>query len=146
MQTLEISTKGYTDIIEITDKVQEIIDKEKMKDGVCHLFVIGSTAALSTCEDDGNLYEDIKEVLEEMTPYGRDWKHHRTWHDDNGAAHVRATMFGPSLTVPVENGRLLLGTWQKIVLIDFDTGPRTRKITVTPISGNTDRSPGNKSN
>jgi len=130
MKTIEVSTKGFTDIVEITDRVQKIIDEEKVKNGVCHLFVIGSTAALSTCEDDENLFEDIKEVMEEIAPYKRNWKHHQTWHDDNGAAHVRATLIGPSLTVPVVNGKLYLGTWQKIVLIDFDTGPRTRKVVI----------------
>ena len=130
MKTLEFSTKGHTDIIEISEKVQQIVNEEKVKNGICHLFVVGSTAALSTCEPDENLYEDIKEVLEEIAPYKRNWKHHQTWHDDNGAAHVRATMLGPSLCVPVIEGKLMLGTWQKIVLIDFDTGPRTRKVVV----------------
>lgn len=133
MKVFEISTKGYTDIIEITDKVQRIIDEEKLKDGVCNLFVIGSTASISVCEDDPNLYEDIRQVLEEIAPYKRDWKHHNTWHDDNGASHIRATILGPSLTVPVVNGKLMLGTWQRIILLDFDTGARTRKIIVNLI-------------
>lgn len=130
MKILEINTRGFTDIIDITDKVQEIIHNEKIKTGVCHLFVIGSTAALTTCEADENLYEDIREVLENIAPYKKNWRHHQTWHDDNGAAHIRATILGPSLTVPVANGKLTLGIWQKIILIDFDTGPRTRKIIV----------------
>lgn len=133
MKIIEVSTKGFTDIVEITGEVQGVIDQGKIKEGVCHLFVIGSTASLTTCEDDENLYEDLKQVLENIAPYKKDWQHHRTWHDDNGAAHVRATLIGPSLTVPIVNGKLVLGTWQKIILIDFDTGPRTRKIVVNLI-------------
>jgi len=136
MTTLEFSTKGNTDILEITGEIQKIIDKKKFINGICHLFVIGSTAALSACEDDSNLFEDIKEVLEQIAPYDKNWKHHKTWGDDNGAAHIRATIIGPGLTMPVSGGKLVLGTWQKIILIDFDTGPRTRKITVTLVSEN----------
>jgi len=133
MKIIEIPTKGFTDIIDITDKVQDAVSKEKIKEGICNLFVIGSTAAITTSEDDGNLYEDIREVLENIAPYRKGWKHHQTWHDDNGAAHIRASIMGPNLTVPIEGGKLILGTWQKIVLIDFDTGARTRKIVISLI-------------
>jgi len=131
MKTVEIQTKGHTDIINITPKIQKIIDDEKVKNGVCHLFVIGSTASITTCENDEQLFEDLKEVLQQIAPYKKNWRHHQTWGDDNGAAHIRASLLGPNLCLPIENGKLILGTWQSIVLLDFDTGPRTRKIAIT---------------
>ena len=90
MQFLEIETKGYSDIVEITAAVADIVSKSKIKNGLCHLFVIGSTASLTTCENDTNIFEDIREVLEEIVPYKKNWRHHKTWNDDNGAAHIRA--------------------------------------------------------
>jgi len=130
MKNLQIQTKGSTDIIDITKKVQDLVDKEKFTSGLVHLFVIGSTASLTTSEDDPNLYQDLKEILEKLAPYKKDYHHHQTWGDDNGAAHLRASLLGPDLTVSVTNGKLFLGTWQKIILIDFDTKTRTREILV----------------
>ncbi len=131
METMEVETKGQTDIVEITAGVQEIVNRGKVSSGLVHLFVIGSTASLTTSEDDENLYQDLKELLEEIIPYRKNWKHHQTWGDDNGAAHLRASLIGPSLCVSVKEGKLVLGAWQKIILIDFDTHPRTRKIVVS---------------
>jgi len=131
MQILEIATKGYSDIVEITSSVADIVSKSKIKNGLCHLFVIGSTASSTTCENDTNIFEDIREVLEEIVPYKKNWRHHKTWNDDNGAAHIRASMLGPDLTIPISNGQLILGTWQSIILIECDTRGRGRKIAVT---------------
>ncbi|MBI2051350.1 YjbQ family protein [Candidatus Roizmanbacteria bacterium] len=131
MKSFSVKTKGWTDIIDVTDDVQNFVDESGKKTGVVSLFAVGSTVALTTIENDPNLYEDLKEVLEKLTPYKKDWKHHKTWGDDNGAAHLRASLFGPSLTVPFEDGSLKLGTWQKIVLIDFDTRARTRDVIVS---------------
>ncbi|PIR08529.1 secondary thiamine-phosphate synthase enzyme [Candidatus Gottesmanbacteria bacterium CG11_big_fil_rev_8_21_14_0_20_37_11] len=131
MKILEFHTKGHTDIIDITAEVQDILDKENVRNGVVHLFVIGSTAALTTCESDERVYDDIKEVLEKIAPYKKNWKHHQTWGDDNGASHIRASLFGPSLTIPVSEGKLVLGTWQKIILLDFDTSSRMRKVVLS---------------
>lgn len=130
MKNLKIQTKGNTDIIDITKKVQDLINKENFKKGLIHLFVIGSTCSLTTCEDDPNLYKDLKEMFEKIAPYKKDYHHHQTWGDDNGASHLRASLLKQSLTVPVTNSRLFLGTWQKIILIDFDTKPRTREVLV----------------
>ncbi len=130
MKTITVNTKGLTDIIDITSLVQKELEKEKIKDGLVHLFVIGSTASLTTIEDDENLFADFKEMLEKIAPYKKDYLHHQTWGDDNGAAHLRASLLGPSLTIPVVNGKLFLGTWQRIVLVDFDTRPREREIIV----------------
>ncbi len=129
MKTFSVSTKGHTDVIDISTRIESLLPKSKS--GVVTVFVSGSTAAISAIEADPNLYEDLKDVLEKIAPYKKDWKHHKTWGDDNGAAHIRATIFGPSETIPFENGKLLLGQWQKIVLIDFDTGPRTREVIVS---------------
>lgn len=131
MKTFSVKTKGLTDVIDITKKVQESLPKNNVKEGVVTVFIKGSTAAIAVIEGDPNLYEDMREVLENIAPYKKDWKHHKTWGDDNGAAHIRATMFGPSETIPYDAGKLLLGQWQRIVLIDFDTGPRTREIIVS---------------
>ncbi len=128
MKVLTFPTKGYTDIIDITPQVQKEIDQQGIKEGVIHLFVIGSTASLTTIEADKNLYDDLKEVLEKIAPYKKDWRHHQTWGDDNGASHLRASIFGPDLNVPIAKGELVLGTWQKIVLIDFDTRERVREV------------------
>lgn len=131
MESIHIKTKGFTDIIDITSGVADTVSKKGMRNGTVHLFVIGSTASLSTCERDENAFDDIRQVLEQVASYKHDWKHHQTWGDDNGAAHIRAAIFGPSLTVPVVKGELVLGTWQKIILLDFDTGPREREIIIS---------------
>ena len=133
MQFLEIPTQGYSDIVEITTAVADIVSKSKIKNGLCHLFVIGSTASLTTCENDANIFDYIREVLEKIIPYKNNWRHHKTWNDDNGAAHIRASLLGPDLTIPISNGQLILGTWQSIILIDCDTSSRNRKIAVTII-------------
>lgn len=133
METISIDSNGQTDIVEITGQVQAIITKEKVANGIVNLFVIGSTASLTTCEDDNNLFQDFKELLEDIIPYRKNWRHHKTWGDDNGASHLRASLFGPSLSVPIRCGKLILGTWQKIILLDFDTRPRVREIVVSII-------------
>lgn len=130
MKTIRVETRGLNDIVDITDKVQKIVDEERIKEGVVNLFVTGSTASITTVENDENLFEDIRQVLEKIAPYKSNWRHHKTWGDDNGAAHIRASLLGPSLTVPIENGKLKLGTWQNIILIDFDTKGRNREIAI----------------
>jgi secondary thiamine-phosphate synthase enzyme len=131
MTTIHIKTSGWTDVVDITSKVQKELDKGKIVNGLVHLFAVGSTMAITTIEDDENLFEDLKEVLEKVVPYKKNWHHHQTWGDDNGAAHLRACLFGPSLTIPVVNCKLFLGTWQRIVLVDFDTQSREREIIVS---------------
>ena len=128
MKTFSIKTKGWTDIIDITAHIEKNLPK---KEGVATVFVKGSTASISVIEADPNLFEDMKEALETFAPYKKDWKHHQTWGDDNGGAHIRATMFGPSETIPYDAGKLLLGQWQRVVLIDFDTRARTREVIVS---------------
>jgi secondary thiamine-phosphate synthase enzyme len=123
-------TQGFCDIIDITAKVREVIEKEKIRRGQVTLFVSGSTAALTTIENESGLVQDLKEFVEKLIPSDRKYHHDARWGDDNGFSHLRASLFGPSLAVPIENGQPLLGTWQQVVLLDFDNRPRTREITV----------------
>jgi len=121
-------TQGFCDIVDITPKVQERIRKEKVQNGLATLFVSGSTAGLTTIEYEPGLVQDLKEVLEKLIPSDKRYHHDDRWGDDNGFSHLRASLFGPSVQIPIEAGRLLLGTWQQIVLLDFDNRPRTREI------------------
>jgi secondary thiamine-phosphate synthase enzyme len=117
----------------LTQKTQgfcDIIEKENIQRGQATLFVSGSTAALTTIENESGLVQDLKEFVEKLIPSDRRYHHDARWGDDNGFSHLRASLFGPSLAVPIENGRPLLGTWQQVVLLDFDNRPRTREITV----------------
>lgn len=123
-------TQGFCDIIDITAKVRDVIEKEKVQRGQVTLFVSGSTAALTTIENESGLVQDLKEFIERLIPSARKYHHDARWGDDNGFSHLRASLFGPSLAVPIENGQPLLGTWQQVVLLDFDNRPRTREITV----------------
>jgi secondary thiamine-phosphate synthase enzyme len=130
-------TQGYCDLIDITAKIQEQVQKEKIERGLATLFVSGSTAAVTTIENEPGLVQDLKEFVERLIPSGKKYHHDDRWGDDNGFSHLRASLFGPSLQVPIDNGRLLLGTWQQIVLVDFDNRPRTREI-VVQIMGETE--------
>ena len=123
------TTAGFCDIIDITPKVRQHLDRAKIRNGLATLFVAGSTAALTTIEHEPGLVRDLKEFLERFIPSDRRYHHDERWGDDNGFSHLRASLFGPSLTIPVENGRLGLGTWQQIVLLDFDNRARQREIT-----------------
>ena len=123
-------TQGHCDIIDITAKVQEQVQKEKIKRGLATLFVSGSTAALTTIEVEPGLVQDLKELLEKLIPSNKKYHHDDRWGDDNGFSHLRASLFGPSLQVPIDSGRLLLGIWQQIILVDFDNRPRTREVMV----------------
>jgi secondary thiamine-phosphate synthase enzyme len=129
-KTITEKTTGFCDIIDITAKVRAHLAKEKFHNGLAALFVSGSTAALTTIEYEPGLIQDLKEFIEKTIPSDRRYHHDDRWGDDNGFSHVRASVFGPSLSIPVENGELCLGTWQQIVLLDFDNRPRTREITV----------------
>lgn len=131
--TFKVKTKGRTDVINITDKIAEVINKSGINRGLISVFVKGSTASISTIEYEPNLIKDIKQILEKIAPEKEEYEHHKTWGDDNGSAHIRACLMKPSITIPFENGRLLLGNWQQIILLDFDTRPREREIIVNVI-------------
>lgn len=127
-RTIKVSSKGEMDIINLTDSVSRELSKSKINDGIANLFVSGSTASLSTIEFEPNLVSDFTEAMERLVPSSITYKHKETWGDDNGKSHVKATLMGPSLTVPFKNKKLLLGTWQQVVLIDFDVPAREREI------------------
>ena len=123
-------TSGFCDIIDITAKLKAIIDGKRLENGLATLWVAGSTAALTTMEYEPGLIQDVKDWLEKMIPSNKRYHHDARWGDDNGFSHLRASVFGPSLALPVSDGRPLLGTWQQVVLLDFDNRPRTREISV----------------
>jgi secondary thiamine-phosphate synthase enzyme len=111
--------------------VEESVAKAEVREGLVNVFVTGSTAAVSTMEYEPGLIEDLSTALERIAPKGAEYKHHLRWGDDNGHSHIRATIVGPGLTIPVAGGRPLLGTWQQVVLTELDTRPRERSLVVT---------------
>ena len=125
-----IKTKGYSDVKDITNEVQGIVLKSRIKNGLVNIFIPGSTASISTIEYEPALVEDVKEQLDKFVPSTLHSRHSQTWGDDNGFSHIRATFMGPGLTAPVSDGKVVLGTWQQIVLIDHDNRLRSRKIFV----------------
>jgi len=125
-----ISTKGFNDIINITDIVSEIVGKSNIRDGICLVFVAHSTCAITAIEYEEGAIKDLKRVLEIIVPMNEDYEHCKKWGDCNGYAHIRAALMKPCLAVPIEDGKLVLGQWQQIVLIDFDNRPRKREIIV----------------
>ena len=125
-----VKTEGNSDILDITSYVQEKITSLGFKEGSALVFVGGSTAGITTIEFEPGLKKDYPAFLEKIIPSGIKYHHNDTWHDGNGHSHVRAALQGASFTVPFSNGRLLLGTWQQIILIDFDNRSRNREIIV----------------
>jgi secondary thiamine-phosphate synthase enzyme len=129
--SIEFSTQGNTHLVDITNKVQQVINQSGFSEGNITLFAVGSTTGLSTVEyEPGLVQHDVAEMYRKIAPYGVSYKHNQTWGDDNGAAHLRSTLTGSSLVVPFINKKLVLGTWQQIIFIDFDTRPRSRKVIV----------------
>ena len=126
-----VRTQGETEIIDLTGETIRLLRKGGIRDGIVTVFVVGSTASISTTEfEPGLINRDLKVAYERLAPEDESYLHEETWHDDNGHSHVRATITGPSITVPLIEGTLALGTWQQIVLMDFDTRARTREIIV----------------
>lgn len=124
-------TRGEGDIVDLTGEVEKIVKKSGIRSGIAHIFAVGSTAAVSTIEYEPGLKEDLSMVLERVAPKSVEYKHHLRWGDYNGHSHVRATIIGPSLEVPVRNGELILGTWQQIVFIELDVRARNRRVIIT---------------
>ena len=131
---IELATEGNTEIVNLTAALSDQV-RDVMGDGVVHLFAVGSTAALTTLEfEPGLVKHDFKKVMQKIAPEDSQYEHEATWNDDNGHSHIRASLIGPSLTIPFTNGRLLIGEYQQPELIDFDTRPRRRTVigTVLP--------------
>ena len=125
---INLSTQGENGIIDITNNVKKILLESKLKNGIITLFVVGSTAAITTIEFESGLTKDFPNMLERIAPNDTEYEHDKTWHDGNGHAHVRASLIGPSLTIPFINGETSLGTWQQIVVVELDTISRERKV------------------
>ena len=128
--TITLRTAADDEVVDVTGKVQDIVSKSKVRNGLACVFVAGSTAAVTTVEHEPGLVADLHDALERLYPKGIEYEHHQRWGDGNGHSHVRASFVGPSLTVPVADGKLVLGTWQQIVFMEFDNKPRTRELIV----------------
>src|SRR4030043_969269 len=129
-ETISISTKGFSDIIDITYRVDAVIGHSRIEDGLVTVFCPGSTGAVTTIEFESGVLKDLQKAIEKIVPSNIPYEHDRRWGDGNGFSHVRAALMKPSLTIPMVKGKLALGTWQQIVFIDFDNRRRERNILV----------------
>ena len=129
-QNFQISTKGQGDVRDVTRQVADAVSRSGMRSGIVTVFAVGSTAGMTTIEFEAGAIEDLNAVFEQLAPREGEYRHHLRWGDDNGSSHVRAAMVGPSLTVPFVDGAMVLGTWQQIVLLEFDTRARSREVVV----------------
>jgi secondary thiamine-phosphate synthase enzyme len=127
---INIRTNGEVDIVDITNQIQDIVSKSKIINGIACIFVPGSTGSITTIEYEPGLKKDFPRALQKIAPKGEHYDHHETWHDDNGHSHVRASLMGPSLNIPIIDKKIIHGTWQQIVFIELDTSPRNRNIIV----------------
>jgi secondary thiamine-phosphate synthase enzyme len=130
-----VTTRGNGEVLDVTGEVAQAVRGSGIANGIATVFVTGSTAALTTLEFEPGLVHDLNAAFERLYPREMEYRHHERWGDDNGHSHVRASMLGPSLVVPVSGGELALGTWQQIVLVDFDTRPRAREFLVQVMGG-----------
>ncbi|MGJ3253655.1 MAG: secondary thiamine-phosphate synthase enzyme YjbQ [Elainellaceae cyanobacterium] len=128
---INLSTTGNGDMHDLTDKVSHIVRQSGIQTGMVNVFNIGSTASIGTIEFEPGLQKDLPHILNQLIPPSRDYGHEQTWHDGNGHSHLQATWMGPSLTVPVHNGQLVLGTWQQIFHLECDIKPRQRRVSIT---------------
>ncbi len=129
-ETILLSTNGFSDIIDITDRVDTVIARSKIENGLLTVFCPGSTGAVTTIEYESGVLRDLQKAIEKIAPSNIPYEHDKRWGDGNGFSHVRAALMKPSLTIPVVRGKLALGTWQQIVFIDFDNRKRERNILV----------------
>lgn len=128
--TISLSTKGFSDTIDITGKVTKVIQHSGIKNGLVTVFCKGSTGSVTTIEYESGVIKDLQRVLEKIVPSNIPYEHDKRWGDGNGFSHVRAALMKPSLTVPLIQQQLMLGTWQQIVFMDFDNRNRQREIVV----------------
>jgi secondary thiamine-phosphate synthase enzyme len=129
-ETILLSTKGFSDIIDITDRVDTVIGRSRIETGLVTVFCSGSTGAVTTIEYESGVLRDLQKAIEKIAPSNIPYEHDKRWGDGNGFSHVRAALMKPSLSIPMVRGRLALGTWQQIVFIDFDNRRRERNILV----------------
>jgi secondary thiamine-phosphate synthase enzyme len=129
-ESISLTTKGFTDIIDITDKVASVLNESKVEKGLVTVFCTGSTGAITTIEYESGVIGDLKRAIEKIAPSNVPYEHDKRWGDGNGFSHVRAALMKPSLTIPVIKGKMAMGTWQQIVFIDFDNRERQRTLIV----------------
>lgn len=127
---VHFQTKGHADMHDLTPQVRDVIEESEISDGVLTIFTPSATSSLTTIEYESGALQDLARALDEIAPPDRDYKHNLRWGDGNGHAHLRAALLGPSLSIPIVDGRLTLGTWQQILFIDFDVRPRDRRVVV----------------
>lgn len=132
-RSITVSSKGFSDIVNLSGEVQSIVSESGIDEGLVAVTVTGSTASVTTIEYEPALVEDMKELLEKLVSREIRSRHSETWGDDNGFSHMRASLMGPGVTLPVLEGRVLTGTWQQIVLVDHDNRPRQREVRVTVV-------------
>ncbi len=132
-EEISIHTNRGIDIKNITYEIEKILDKSNIQDGILTAFVYGSTASITTIEFEPGVVADLKRVINQIAPEGDIYEHERAWHDGNGHSHVQAALLGPSISIPVKNREMTLGTWQQIVLINHDIKQRIRKLNITII-------------
>ena len=128
--TIQVKSGPDMDIIDITEHVQRLVRESGLKSGTATVFVPGSTASVTTTEFEPNLNRDLKDAAERLVPSDIKYQHHKTWGDENGKSHIRASLFGPGLSVPFVSGKLCLGTWQQVVVLDFDVPSRSREVVI----------------
>ena len=129
----QLQTSGHRQMHDLTGEVARIVSESRVRCGLVHVFYVGSTGAIGTIEFEPGLQEDLPAMLDKLFPPSRDYGHERAWHDGNGHSHLQATTLGPSLTVPIKEGKLALGTWQQIFHLECDIKPRRRTIMVTAV-------------
>jgi len=132
-QQISLSTKGHGDMHDLTEQIAVIVNSSGIKTGLMHVFNVGSTAALGTIEFEPGLQRDLPAILDKLIPPSRSYGHEQTWHDGNGHSHLQATLLGPSLTVPIAEGKLVLGTWQQVFHLECDVRGRQRTLVVTVV-------------
>lgn len=125
---ISIASDGFSEIKDITEEIANFVAESGLSEGLIHIFPVGSTASISTIEFEPNLVQDMRDKLEEFAPHDQQTRHGQTWGDDNGFSHMRATMMGPGITVPLHEGKPVLGTWQQVVIINHDNRHRQRRI------------------
>jgi len=128
---IQLQTSQHGQMHNLTDEIAQVVGESRVRSGLVNIFNVGSTGAIGTIEFEPGLQQDLPAMLDKLMPPSRDYGHERAWHDGNGHSHLQATMLGPSLTVPVKDGKLVLGTWQQVFHLECDIKPRRRTIAIT---------------
>lgn len=123
-------TKGNCDIVDITERIKKILEKSKIKNGILNVFSVGATGAITTIEYEPGIVSDFQNLLKKIVAENGGYQHNRTHSDGNATSHLRASLLGPSISIPIEHGKMILGTWQQVIFVDMDNRPRGRKIIV----------------